>query len=152
MHCINSSIFFSNFLSAANAFISPATKCRLLEWKVRTDLVVYVSRGCAPLHLDEITKYKPKIDSDWDGVFKRGNKHSTDDGHLVKLLRALANGERVCEKFATRDGFVIKGDMWKQMGHMAIDAWEAGEPRWVRDCGFQQAWEKVPQREDVSKL
>jgi hypothetical protein len=33
------------------------------------------------------------------------------------------------------------------MGHMAIDSVEAGEPHWVRSCGFDEAWKDVPVRE-----
>jgi len=42
---------------------------------------------------------------------------------------------------------VIKGDMWDQLGHMAIDSVEAGGPNWVRSAGFKEAWEKIPIRE-----
>jgi hypothetical protein len=37
--------------------------------------------------------------------------------------------------------------LWRKLGHMAIDSVEAGEPHWVRSCGFDQAWEKIPMRE-----
>jgi len=32
------------------------------------------------------------------------------------------------------------------MGHMAVDSVEAGEPRWVRSAGFDEAWEGVEVR------
>ena len=107
---------------------------------------MYVSRGCPPLLLDEVTNYKPKEKSGWDAIIKRVNKLE-DDGHASKLVRALAHGEQACKKFESKQGFVIKGDMWEKLGHMAIDSVEAGEPHWVRSCGFEKAWEAVPLRE-----
>jgi hypothetical protein len=145
MHCVNSSIFFSNFLSSANAFLTPAVKRRLLEWKVWNDIVMYVSRGSPPLLLSEITHYAPTKDSDWDGIIARVTSIS-DDGHASKLIRALAHGQQACQKYENNDGFTIKGAMWLQLGHMAIDSIEAGEPHWVRSCGFAEAWESIPLR------
>lgn len=146
MHCVNSSIFFSNFLSTTNAFLTPAVKRRLLEWKVWNDIVMYVSRGSPALLLNEIKNYKPAKDSDWDDIYKRVIAHE-DDGHAAKLIRALAHGEQACKKHEDQPGFMIKSDMWRKLGHMAIDSVEAGEPRWVRSCGFEKAWEQIPLRE-----
>lgn len=150
MHCVTSSIFFSNFLSSDNAFLTPATKRRLLEWKVWNDIVMYASRHSPELLLAEITDYKPKEDSDWDKIILRVNKLQ-DDGHASKVIRALANGQESCGPYEDKPGFVIKGDMWSKIGHMAIDSVEAGEPHWTRSCGFDQAWEDVPLR-DGAKL
>jgi hypothetical protein len=146
MHCVNCSIFFSSFLSSANAFLTPTVKRRLLEWKVWSDVIMYVSRGCPALLLDEVKNYKPAKDSDWDGVISRVRELS-DDGHASKLIRALAHGQQACQAYEDKPGFMIKGDMWRKLGHMAIDSVEAGEPHWVRSCGFEKAWEQVPLRE-----
>jgi hypothetical protein len=146
MHCLNASIFFSNFLAASNAFISPSVKRRLLEWKVRNDIIMYASRRSPALDASEITNYQPAHDSAWDAVIARATSLE-DDGHVSKLVRALAHGEAACEKFRGREGFVVEGDMWRKLGHMAIDSVEAGAPHWVRSCGFEQAWENVPLRE-----
>lgn len=146
MHCVNCSIFFSNFISSANAFLTPAVKRRLLEWKIWNDIVMYVSRGSPPLLLDEVTNYKPAKDSDWDRIIERVRGHD-DDGHAAKLVRALAHGEQACKKYEDKPGFVIKGDLWRKLGHMAIDSVDAGGPTWVRSCGFEEAWEPIPLRE-----
>jgi hypothetical protein len=148
MHCVNCSIFFSAFLSPTSG-LSPSTQRRLLEWKIWNDIVMYVSRGCPDLLIDEIHNYTPTKDSDMGEVIKRVNKVE-DDGHACKLVRALANGEAVCEGYEG-EGFRIKGDMWRKLGHMAVDSVEAGEPHWVRSCGFAEAWEKIPLR-DGAKL
>ncbi|KAF1928300.1 uncharacterized protein M421DRAFT_420851 [Didymella exigua CBS 183.55] len=150
MHCVTSSIFFSNFLSSFNNFLTPATKRRLLEWKVWNDIIMYASRHSPALLLSEVTDYTPKADSDWDRIILRVNKLE-DDGHASKVIRALANGQKSCQPYEDKPGFVIKGDAWRKIGHMAIDSVEAGEPHWTRSCGFDQAWQDVPLR-DGAKL
>lgn len=146
IHCVNSSIFFSTFLRTS--FITRANKVRLLEWKVRVDLAMYASRKSPQLLLDEITKYRSKQDGSWDASIKRVNALS-DDGHASKLVRALAHGEQVCKPYEGKDGFVIKGDMWRTLAQMAVDSVEAGGPTWVRSCGFDEAWKEVPEKETV---
>jgi hypothetical protein len=150
MHCMNCSIFFPYIMQSSS--LSTAAKIRLLEWKGRSDLVLYASRGAAPLHLNEIKDYVPKHPAPagadpWSSIFARVCQLD-DDGHASKLIRALANGKKVCAKYESRDGFVIQGDLWDQLGHMAIDSVEAGEPHWVRSAGFDEAWDKIPRRED----
>ena len=50
-------------------------KIRLLEWKGRTDLVMYASRRSPKLLLEEITGYVPKDlqarSAEWKGIFRR---------------------------------------------------------------------------------
>jgi hypothetical protein len=148
MHCINSSIFFSSFLE--QLWLSPANKVRLLEWKARTDLALYASRGCPKLLLDEITTYKPKhgVDAPWEDVFGRV-RALPDDGHASKFVRALAHGEKVCKPWEGEEGFPIKGDMWRLLGHMVIDSVEGTGTHWVRNTGFEDAWKDVPLREEA---
>lgn len=148
MHCINCSVFFSAFLK--QNWLKTEDKVRLLEWKGRNDLAMYASRHCPELPLTEVTEYKPKIPSadskdPWASLFQRVRTHE-DDGHASKLVRALAHGEQICKPFEGREGFVIKGDMWLQLGHMAIDSVEQEGDTWVRSCGFPQAWDKFADR------
>ncbi|KAF2177950.1 hypothetical protein K469DRAFT_732126 [Zopfia rhizophila CBS 207.26] len=144
IHAVNLSIFFCSFLR--QPWLSTPNKIRLLEWKIRIDLAMYASPRPPKLLLDEITNYKSKKDSSWGDIFKRVKTYH-DDGHACKLVRALANGEQVCKKYEDKDGFVIKGDMWRKLGNMAIDSVEAGSPDYVRSG----AWSSVPLR-DQSRL
>ena len=157
MHCVNCSIFFSAFLDqkSNNNWLSPANKTRLLEWKARMDIVLYVSRGSPELLPHEITTYKPRHVGGWDSIIARVKAYE-DDGHAAKLIRALAHGETVCRPYTseteyadTEDYFPVRGDMWLQLGHMAIDSVEGDHPEgaWVRNVGFEEAWEGVPVRE-----
>lgn len=148
MHCVNASIFFSSFLKSN--FLSPENKVRLLEWKVRTDLAMYASRGSPNLDLSQITSYRAGKNSTWEQVFQRANRFG-DDGHASKFIRAIANGQQACKPFEGKEGFPIKANMWQTLGNMVIDSVEAGEPTWVRSCGFDEAWQNVPERES-SKL
>ncbi|KAH8693204.1 hypothetical protein BGW36DRAFT_386132 [Talaromyces proteolyticus] len=144
IHAVNLSIFFCSFLR--QSWLSIPNKIRLLEWKIRMDLAMYASPRPPKLLLDEIANYKSKKDSSWEDIFKRVKTYH-DDGHACKLVRALANGEQVCKKYEHKDGFVIKGDMWRKLGNMAIDSVEAGSPDYVRSG----AWSSVPLR-DQSRI
>lgn len=144
MHCINSSIFFSTFLK--QQWLSTPSKVRLLEWKVRLDLALYVSRSVPKLLVEEISDYSPKHPDDgWEGIFKRADRHE-DDGHAVKFIRALAHGQQASGPFETKRQWPIHGDMWLKLAHMVIDSVEDDGPHWVRSCGFPQAWEPFHDR------
>lgn len=143
MHCVNCSIFFSSFLK--QSWLSDANKCRLLEWKVWNDLAMYASRKCPDIRLEDVRSYQPKQPSGWDRIIDRV-KAFEDDGHGSKLVRALAHGQQACAPYEDREAFRVKHDDWLQLGHMAIDSVEAGDPHWVRSAGFDEAWEKIPDR------
>lgn len=150
MHNVNCSIFFTDFLD--QDLLSLEAKVKLLAWKGRFDVVAYGSRGAPKLDLNEIIDYKPKQPGSWEDVFRRVNDFD-DDSHLSKLLRALANGQRVCKSYESNfpDRFPIKGSMWLQLAHMALDSMdnETYFDRWIRGAGFDDQWEKYPDRAPV---
>jgi len=161
MHCVNSSIFFPTF--NAQSWLSTANKVRLLQWKGYLDLAMYASRRSPPLLLSEITDYtpaKPK-EADWNGIFAR-LWNFEDDGHAVKLGRAVRNGELVSEAWESKnggttngmatDGMRVKRDMWKKIGNMAIDSVEDTGVRWARSVGFEEAWKDYEDRPKKSQL
>jgi len=155
MHSMNSSVFLPAFLNAP--WLSDANKVRLLEWKARCDLALYVSRGAPPLLIDEVRNYRPKKPSGWDGIFARAVVFE-DDGHASKLVRAAANGEKVCGNVSdaaagSSKAFRILADDWLQFGHMTIDAVEDGKvhaPVWVRNAGMDDGWLEVDDREQAN--
>jgi hypothetical protein len=63
------------------------------------------------------------------------------------LVRSIALGEKVCKPYEGRKGFLVKKDMWEKMGHMAIDAVDTGTIHWVRNCGWEEAWKDIPERQ-----
>ncbi|KAJ5873308.1 hypothetical protein N7455_003851 [Penicillium solitum] len=140
IHCVNSSIFFSKINNLP--FLNQRSKLRMLEWKGRIDLLMYTSRGTPDLLLDEVANYP--IKEDWAQIFARSIAHPGDDGHLAKLARALAHGQKVCQAYESKHPEMqIKGDMWLRIGNIAVDSTveEGDRPMWVRSTGFDEAWE-----------
>lgn len=111
---MNSTIFFSKIIDLP--FLDQAAKVRMLEWKGRMDLLMYVSRGSPDLLREEVTKYR--AENDWGTVFSRCITHPSDDGHLAKLARAAAHGQRVCQPFENQQKMPISGDMWLKIANM----------------------------------
>jgi hypothetical protein len=140
MHCLNASLLTHAVLSSPD--LSPAAKCRLLEWKGRVDLCMYISRNSPPLHLSEIREY-PAKDS-WERLFERIVQYP-DDGHASKFVRAVAHGEAAMRAAGVRDGddgFPLESGDWLKLGNMVVDSVEAPGPNWVRSAGFDEAWER----------
>ncbi|XXH00452.1 ubiquitin-specific protease ubp15 [Hypoxylon texense] len=123
------------------------SKVRLLEWKIRMDLVQYAARACPPLLIENIASYVPK-----DKNLGPANEQLPrlfvleDDGHAIKLFRAVGLGQKVCEKYEGKDWALIKGDLWTKISHLVVDSVESGGPRWVRGAGDPSAWKDVPDR------
>lgn len=64
MHILTSSLFTHVIID--QDWVPTEAKCRLLNWKVWTDLVTYTSRGTPKLYLKDIQSYIPKL-------YPRGN-------------------------------------------------------------------------------
>ncbi|KAJ5775158.1 uncharacterized protein N7511_000169 [Penicillium nucicola] len=139
IHCVNSSIFLSKITDLP--YLDQRSKLRLIEWKGRIDLLMYVSRGTPELFIDMVANYP--IKEDWPRIFERAVTHSTDDGHLAKLARAVAHGQRVCQGVENKHPMPIHGDMWLRIGNIAVDSTvgEGQNGMWVRSTGFDEAWE-----------
>ncbi|KAF9887293.1 hypothetical protein FE257_010288 [Aspergillus nanangensis] len=145
LHCVNVSIFFPKIM--ALSWIDVRSRVRLLEWKIRMDLLIYVSGGSPGLHLEDINKYQTA--HDWSSIFEHGNVHTEDDGHFPKLARALANGEKACRPFESQgDRFKITGDAWLKIGNMVMDStpYAGAAEEWVRFAGFDEAWREIEDR------
>jgi hypothetical protein len=151
IHCVNASIFFSAI--NAQPWLSAQNKARLLEWKGRTDLLTYASRLAPEIHRNEIPNYTPRQDGmTWPLLIKRANKISHDDGHIPKLIRALAHGAQVCARYEARQElssrFPLKADGWLRIANMALDTTTNARlpDRWVRGAGGAHNWEKFGSR------
>ncbi|KAF5867126.1 hypothetical protein ETB97_004046 [Aspergillus alliaceus] len=123
------------------------SKIRLLEGMGRLNLLLYVSRNTPELHLNEVTEYQSS--RSWEDVFAYANAHPRDDGHIGKLARAMANGERICRPYETKAkerGLMITGDMWLKIGNMVMDSTSDEHSVWVRSTGFDGAWEEFDDR------
>jgi hypothetical protein len=122
-------------------------KVRLLEWKIRLDLIQYIARGSPPLRAEEIQNYTPKekdLVSKPEELLPRFHA-IPDDGHTIKLVRALLIAQDMSRKYADRPWVRIKNDeMWLKMHYMILDGNEKIDPKWVRSAGFEEAWNEIP--------
>jgi hypothetical protein len=147
MHCVNSSIFWPTFNS--QSWLSTLNKVRLLQWKGYLDLAMYASRRSPALFQEEISLYTPTKfeagDAEWKGIFQRLFEFQ-DDGHAVKLGRAVRNGELVSKGYEDEDWAKVKGFMWEKIGNMAIDSVEDTGVHWARSVGFEEAWRDYEDR------
>lgn len=57
-HLVNSAPFFLSI--NAQSWIPAETKARLLEWKIRSDLMQYAARAVPSVSLDDIKNYQPE--------------------------------------------------------------------------------------------
>ncbi|KAI1505859.1 HypA protein [Biscogniauxia marginata] len=128
-------------------WISTANKVRLLEWKIRLDLVQYAARGCPPLSLDSIASYVPRDKNPGPAIELLPRIHALhEDGHVSKLFRAVGIGHEISKKYEDREWLKIKGDLWTKIAYMVIDGAESPGRTWVRSAGFDGAWKEVPDR------
>jgi hypothetical protein len=91
----------------------------------------------------QLAGYSPQKPGDWRSIFDRAIKFG-DDGHAAKLVRAVAEVDKLSGGWKTDDG----KDVWRAVAHLAIDSVEAPGPTWVRNSGWEEAWKDVPQRRD----
>ncbi|KAI0006931.1 hypothetical protein F4779DRAFT_594277 [Xylariaceae sp. FL0662B] len=133
-------------------WISTENKIRLLEWKIRLDLLQYADSGCPPLAFDRIVKYVPKDNGSGPESELLRRIHSIeDDGHAVKLFRAVGVGQKVCEKYEDKDWAKIKGDLWTKAQHLVVESVESPGERWVHGAGVPAAWKDIPDRPETDE-
>ncbi|KAK0626528.1 HypA protein [Immersiella caudata] len=142
--------FLIHHVNAAPMFVTlnkldwiPAeTKARLLEWKVRMDLVQYAARGAPELDLERLKEYEGMGEEKGEAEeVVRRLWDFEDDGHAIKLGRAALVCKDVCKGFKEKEWMVIqRDDMWGKVLRLIVDSVEAPGPNWVRSCGFEEAW------------
>ncbi|OQV09749.1 hypothetical protein CLAIMM_13838 [Cladophialophora immunda] len=151
IHQVNAAIFFSAFNK--QSWLTVEDKVRLVEWKGRLDLITYASRIAPELHENELADYKPRVpdQASWSALVSRANRIE-DDGHISKLLRALAHGQAISGPYENQPGlshrFPLKGDGWLTLANMAVDTTDSVPylDRWVRGAGADLPWDKFVNR------
>ncbi|KAI1176133.1 HypA protein [Nemania sp. FL0916] len=135
----------------AQEWIPTAAKVRLLEWKIRFDLLQYAARGCAPAFLDDITSYVPKEKTQKSTTDLLPRVHAWhDDGHAPKLIRAVGVCQQVCAPYEASGEKWLKlrgDDVWTKVNQLIVDAVEGDGPKWVRSAGHEGAWTEIPDRQ-----
>ncbi|KAI8180500.1 hypothetical protein K4K51_002573 [Colletotrichum sp. SAR 10_75] len=156
IHHVNASPIFLCFNS--KSWISTENKIRMLEHKIRMDLVQYVARGSPQIRADAISSYRPKDkDQNKQLVSKPTDllprfHHQSDDGHTIKVVRALGICQELSQKYSNKPWIRIKNDdEWLKLHYSVLDGTEHSGTKWVRSTGLDEAWKDVPSR-DSSKL
>ncbi|KAI1766595.1 hypothetical protein GGR53DRAFT_485901 [Hypoxylon sp. FL1150] len=149
IHGSNACMWHSVFLQESS--ITRAQQARLIETTGRLLLFLWAGVGAPVPQLDYlINVYKPKVPNrGWDKLFEAACLHE-DDGHMIKLIRALAHGEKACEPYDHLPEFRIKQHMFKHAANAAIDSASAQPMVYIRHfdlirlVGLPEAWEHVP--------
>jgi hypothetical protein len=148
MHGVTASVLLDVFLR--QPWISLEDKIRLVQRKGRVDLLWYAGSGAVDLNHSAIANYTahPSAGSDWDALYNAAMKEH-DDGHLVKLVRALKHGQDISQPFENSDegeAFPVKGNEWLKIAQLGYSstARRPIEQKWVWGAGFDECWELVP--------
>ncbi|OAA77250.1 hypothetical protein LEL_04073 [Akanthomyces lecanii RCEF 1005] len=149
----------------AQDWIPAAAKLRLLEWKLRTGILTFLSRGSPRFDMAALRAYVP-LDirtGKADRMVGRPEEllprlHAIpDDGHVIKVARALLLAQQASRPYLDRprqqrpSWIRFEDDeTWLKAHYALLDSVEGAdvesgkEPRWVRSAGFDSAWEEVP--------
>ncbi|KAI1819633.1 HypA protein [Xylaria intraflava] len=131
----------------AQPWIPTAVKARLLEWKIRLDILEYPARACPEVSLEKIISYVPKPETQKplaDLISRVQALH--DDGHVSKLIRAIAICEEAGKPYEDKPAMKIKGALWTKVNQLVVEGAEGDGPTWVRDAGLAEAWKDIPDR------
>lgn len=109
MYSITAGSLWSGINSAP--WISTESKCRLLEWKGRADLILYCQTGAPCPRPEELIAYRPRIPSGWDEIFRPGCEYE-DDNHLASLIRGVATTAQLTNEYeySHKANFILKND------------------------------------------
>lgn len=117
-------------------------------------LMLYAGMGCPPPRMNWILSHTPReANSSWPRVIERAVHHA-DDGHMIKLIRAIKHAEAVSRPYEGEPGFQLKQSDFLPCAIAAIDS--ASEVPMigiqhfdlVRGAGWPKAWDKVPIRKE----
>lgn len=117
MHSITAGSFWPVLNSVS--WIPPAMKCRLLEWKGRADLMLYCQSGAPRLFPEDLRRYKPLFPSEWNQIFQRACEYA-DDGHLAKLIRAVATATQITKPFVRHASYPLTSEQFLTVAHMGM--------------------------------
>jgi hypothetical protein len=151
MHVANASYWLQGFLQRGS--VSRAKKAQIIEDTGRLLTFMAAGVGMPPLHPEVLEGHVMKENGDkgmdWDGVFERVCHHA-DDGHMIKFIRALANGEKVSRPFEGQDGFPMRQELFLKAANAVLDNASPKPMSFLRHIdiirmvGFPQSWEEVP--------
>lgn len=83
-HHVNSALFY--LAINKEPWIKQSDKARMLEWKIRMDLLQYVARGCPGISLDAIATYVPKTGDSSNTTVRGEGYKATSARHSARHI------------------------------------------------------------------
>ncbi|KAG6048549.1 hypothetical protein E4U39_007270 [Claviceps sp. Clav50 group G5] len=144
IHSLNASLFF---LSLDKPFIPVSGRIRLLEHKMRYDMLQYIARGCPLIRMSTIrecnthVKQEAKLPVDLLPTLQ----NIVDDGHVVKVVRSLLLAEETSSEWeGSRWMRLSSVEDWLQAHRMLLRGVQGQNDKWIYGAGFPSAWKDVP--------
>jgi hypothetical protein len=151
MHVANASYWLQAYLRQPSA--TRAQKARMIEDTGRLLTFMAAGVGMPALRPEVLERHVMKTNggrgTGWDGLFEKVCRHA-DDGHMIKFVRALANGERASAPYAGQAGFPMRQDMFLKAANAVLDNTSPKPMVFlrhydiIRAVGLAQAWDEVP--------
>ncbi|KAH7028435.1 hypothetical protein B0J12DRAFT_584101 [Macrophomina phaseolina] len=116
LHSVNSLVLWPSLLE--HPWLSTENRTRLLEWQGRYNVLLVLAEDLPRLTPEDLAKCTNEPCS-WDKLFRRAIEHRTDDGHLAKVIRALAYGEQTSKDPKIKNRLSMKGDMWRKLANLS---------------------------------
>ncbi|KAG6004553.1 hypothetical protein E4U21_000937 [Claviceps maximensis] len=144
IHSLNSSLLF---FSLKKCSVPASARARLLEHKMRYDLVQYIARGCPPLSMSSIREYvlQDEVQASRPSDLLPRFHEIVDDGHVIKVVRSLLLAQDVSRRWKGRPWIRLDRDEdWVRAHDMLLKGVCDQERIWIRRAGFPNAWKDVP--------
>ncbi|RCI07466.1 hypothetical protein L249_4568 [Ophiocordyceps polyrhachis-furcata BCC 54312] len=143
LHNLTSAPFFLTLNKLPT--IPTSSKARLLTWKMRMDVIGYLSRGLPPLRMEDTLAIPDDATQARDLVSRFRN--IVDDGHLIKVVRSLLLAEEASAPYGARAWIRLRhGRDWLRALNRLLVGSEGArlDQIWVRSAGFPEAWRDLP--------
>lgn len=121
---------------------------------MRLDIIQYIGRGVPPLSTDILRTYTPpqaqQQASEPRDLLPRFHAIGDDDGHIIKVVRALLIAQEETRRHGggdSRPWVRIREEDWLRVHYLLLRGVEGQSTKWVRTAGFDEAWADVPKAE-----
>ncbi|KAH7411526.1 putative HypA-like protein [Cadophora sp. MPI-SDFR-AT-0126] len=122
LHLVNTLVLLPSLMK--HAWLSTHNKLRLLEWIGRYDLLLYIAQSSPKLTTEDLATCKQRQGT-WEEVIRYSIRHPTDDGHLAKMVRALAFGQQLTkplQSFGNPSNLLMEDHMWLKLAILGCDS------------------------------
>ncbi|KAK2754877.1 hypothetical protein FQN54_006770 [Arachnomyces sp. PD_36] len=157
MHVVNAAYWLQAYLRMDS--ISRVQKSCMIEDTGRLLTFMAAGVGMPSLHPEVLEQHIIKANGgkgkDWDELFATVCHHA-DDGHMIKFIRALANGEKVCKPFEGQNGFPMRQNLFLKAANAVLDNSSTKPMAFLahfdllRAVGLPEAWAEVPLQTKVA--